>query len=64
MYKQGDKVEYKTATIKRIHSADIIGQTRIGIIEEAFHTVNKRPCYWIFGEKELVHENQILGFVN
>lgn len=59
MYCVGDKVKYKTATI-RTQNTEIIGQTKTGIIEEAFSTLDKKPCYWIAGEKELILGSQIV----
>ena len=61
MYKPGDKVRYKTGTIRTIHNGEIVGQTKTGVIEEAFLTLDKKPCYWIEGEKELILKGQIIG---
>lgn len=63
MYKPGDKVKYRTSNIKTINCGEIIGQTKIGIIEETFSTLDKKPCYWIEGEKELILHGQIIGGV-
>lgn len=63
MYKPGDRVKYKTSTIRTIHQGEIIGQTKTGIIEEAFSTLDNKPCYWILGEKELILQGQIIGGV-
>ena len=63
MYKSSDRVKYKTSTIRTIHQGEIIGQTKTGIIEEAFSTLDNKPCYWILGEKELILRGQIIGGV-
>lgn len=59
MYVAGDKVEYRTITV-RTQNGEIVGQTKTGIIEEAFCTLDKKPCYWVVGEKELILGNQII----
>lgn len=59
MYSVGDMVEYKTAKVKYKDGGESGGITRIGKISEAFHTVDKHPCYWIDGEKELILHSQI-----
>lgn len=59
MYCVGDRVEYKTATIKR-QNTEIFGQSKTGIIEEVLSTLDNKPCYWIKGEKELILGNQII----
>lgn len=61
MYEAGDKVKYQTSTIQTIHHGNIIGKTKTGIIEEAFSTLDKKYCYWISGEKELILNSQIIG---
>lgn len=59
MYSIGDMVEYKTAKVKYKDGRESGGIMKIGKISEAFHTVDKRPCYWITGEKELILHSQI-----
>ena len=59
MYSAGDKVEYMTTTM-RTQEREIFGQKKTGIVEEAFSTLGKKPCYWIFGEQELILGSQII----
>lgn len=59
MYCVGDRVEYKTATVKT-QSTETFGQFKTGIIEEAFSTLDNKSCYWIIGEKELILGSQII----
>ena len=61
MYKPGDKVKYQTMVVRRIHRLDTIRQMKTGVVEEAFSTLDKKPCYWIEGEKELILQHQIIG---
>ncbi len=60
MYKEGDKVKYKTAHI-RTQNRELMPQEKIGIVSEAFSTIDNRPCYWIHGEPELIFGSQVLG---
>lgn len=57
MYKVGEKVRYKTLKIKAEMNTI---EEKVGIIEEAFFTIDKKPCYWIEGEKYLILEKQII----
>ena len=59
MYCVGDRVEYKTSTLKT-QNTERFGQVKTGIIEEVFNTLDKKPCYWIIGEKELILGSQII----
>ena len=61
LYKVGDTVRYKTSSIRTIHHGETLGTVKEGVIEEAFSTLDKRPCYWIRGEKELIFGSQIIG---
>ena len=63
MYNVGDTINYQTANIRRIHFGETLGIVKTGVVEEAFHTIDGRPCYWIEGEKELILQKQILNFV-
>lgn len=62
MYKAGDNIKYKTKGI-RSQNNEILPQERRGVIEEAFSTIDNKPCYWIEGEKELILHQQIIGVV-
>lgn len=64
MYKPGDIVVYKTSKIRTIHRGEVLGQTKTGVIEEAFTTFDNRPCYWIKKENELIMQTQIIGKAN
>ena len=62
MYKVGEKVRYRSGGVRSQN--DVISpQERIGVIEEAFPTIDNKPCYWIEGEKELILHCQIIGVV-
>lgn len=63
MFKCDDTVRYKTGSIKTINRGEILGVEKTGVIIEAFSTIDKMPCYWIDGEKELILHGQILGKV-
>lgn len=62
MYKVGDRIKYITTSI-RSQNKIILSQEKIGTIEEAFSTIDNKPCYWIVGEKELILGCQIIGTV-
>ena len=64
MYFVGDIVEYQTTKVKYKNGSESGGVVKTGKISEAFHTVNKCPCYWIDGEKELILHNQIRRLIN
>lgn len=63
MLKVGDEVRYKTSSVRTIHQGETLGTVKEGVIEEAFSTLDNRPCYWIKGEKELILHHQIIGGV-
>lgn len=61
MYSEGTRVRYCTAAARSIHHGVKPSELKTGVIEEAFHTADMRPCYWIENEKELILGSQILG---
>ena len=63
MYNVGQKVRYKTSTIRTKYFGEILGIIKEGVIKESFCTLDKFPCYWIAGEKELILGSQIIGVV-
>lgn len=59
MYSVGDTIKYMTAHIKT-QKKEKQPQVKVGIIEEAFSTLDNKPCYWIAGEKELILGSQVV----
>ncbi len=57
--KVGDIVTYKT-THYLSRDNEIFPQTKKGKIEEVFFTLDKRLCFWIENEKELILLSQII----
>lgn len=64
MYKIGDKVRYVSAGVRSILNPYKKPKEKVGVVKEAFSTLDKRPCYWIEGEFELILGSQILGLVS
>lgn len=62
MYQIGQKVKYTTSRIKA-QSVEISPQTKVGVIEDSFLTLDKIPCYWIKEEPELILHRQIIETV-
>lgn len=62
MYKVGDTVRYVKAGIRTMWGPYKKPEPKTGVIEEVFSTPDKRPCYWIKDENELIFSSQILGF--
>lgn len=61
MYKAGDIVTYSTVCIRYKNGSVKNSEIKTGVIEEAFHSLDRRACYWIAGENELIFHSQILN---
>ncbi|MBQ7818558.1 MAG: hypothetical protein IJ341_02555 [Bacteroidales bacterium] len=62
MYKVGDTVRYVKAGVRTVWNPRKKPEPKTGVVEEVFSTLDKRPCYWIKGESELILGSQILGY--
>lgn len=61
VYQPGDKVKYKTAKWHFKNGQESGGDIKAAVVEERFSTIDRRYCYWLAGERQLILENQILG---